>query len=298
MKKRKREVLLDKTRGFVKYKRETKMYRDPAVRQNDWDEIFDFKHVRRGLKTQAARCMDCGVPFCHSNNLGCPLGNIIPKFNDLVFHNEWKEAFNQLMQTNNFPEFTGRVCPAPCEGACVLGINEPPVTIKNIECSIIDHGFDNGWIKACPPQLRTGKKVAIVGSGPAGLAAADQLNKAGHTVTVYERNNRAGGLLMYGIPTMKLSKKVVQRRLDLMAEEGVIFKTGVNIGQDVTAQEIKEESDALLLCMGATWPRNLPIEGRDLTGIHFAMEFLQTWQQKQHGDDIEHLPFSAKVPTV
>ena len=244
------------------------------------------------------RCMDCGVPFCHSTSHGCPLGNIIPKFNDLVFHSDWKEALNQLTQTNNFPEFTGRVCPAPCEGACVLGINEPPVTIKNIECSIIDHGFDNGWIKACPPQLRTGKKVAIVGSGPAGLAAADQLNKAGHTVTVYERNNRAGGLLMYGIPTMKLSKKVVQRRLDLMAEEGVIFKTGVNIGQDVTAQNIKEESDALLLCMGATWPRNLPIEGRDLTGIHFAMEFLQTWQQKQHGDDIEHLPFSAKVPTV
>ena len=244
------------------------------------------------------RCMDCGVPFCHSTSHGCPLGNIIPKFNDLVFHSDWKEALNQLTQTNNFPEFTGRVCPAPCEGACVLGINEPPVTIKNIECSIIDHGFDNGWIKACPPQLRTGKKVAIVGSGPAGLAAADQLNKAGHTVTVYERNNRAGGLLMYGIPTMKLSKKVVQRRLDLMAEEGVIFKTGVNIGQDVTAQKIKEENDALLLCMGATWPRNLPIEGRDLTGIHFAMEFLQTWQQKQHGDDIEHLPFSAKVPTI
>ena len=239
--------------------------------------------------------MDCGVPFCHSTSHGCPLGNIIPKFNDLVFHNDWKEALNQLTQTNNFPEFTGRVCPAPCEGSCVLGINEPPVTIKNIECSIIDNGFDNGWIKAFPPKQRTGKRVAIVGSGPAGLAAADQLNKAGHIVTVYERNNRAGGLLMYGIPTMKLSKKVVQRRLDLMAGEGIIFKTGVNIGVDMTAQEIKDDSDALLLCMGATWPRNLPIEGRDLAGIHFAMEFLQTWQQKQHGDDIEHLPLSAKV---
>ena len=294
MKKKKRENLLDKTRGFVKYKRETKLYRDPVERQNDWEEIFDFKNVRRGLKTQAARCMDCGVPFCHSTSHGCPLGNIIPKFNDLVFHNDWKEALNQLTQTNNFPEFTGRVCPAPCEGSCVLGINEPPVTIKNIECSIIDNAFDNGWIKATAPSFRTGKKVAIVGSGPSGLAAADQLNKAGHTVTVYERNNRCGGLLMYGIPTMKLSKKVVQRRLDIMAAEGITFKTGVNIGKDVTPQELKDENDALLLCMGATWPRDLPIEGRGLEGIHFAMEFLQTWQQKQHGDNIDHLPFSAK----
>jgi len=294
MKKKKRENLLDKTRGFVKYKRESKLYRDPEERQHDWEEIFDFKNVRRGLKTQAARCMDCGVPFCHSTSHGCPLGNIIPKFNDLVFHSDWKEALNQLTQTNNFPEFTGRVCPAPCEGACVLGINEPPVTIKNIECTIIDNAFDNGWIKATAPRTRTGKKVAIVGSGPSGLAAADQLNKAGHTVTVYERNNRCGGLLMYGIPTMKLSKKVVQRRLDLMAAEGIQFKTSINIGKDVTAQEVKDDNDAMLLCMGATWPRDLPIEGRSLEGIHFAMEFLQTWQQKQHGDSIDHLPFSAK----
>jgi len=294
MKKRKREVLLDKTRGFVKYKRETKLYRDPSVRQNDWEEIFDFKNVRRGLKTQAARCMDCGVPFCHSNKLGCPLGNIIPKFNDLVFHNDWKEALNQLLQTNNFPEFTGRVCPAPCEGACVLGINETPVTIKNIECSIIDHGFEQGWIKADPPKHRTGFTVAIVGSGPSGLAAASQLNKAGHLVTVFERNNRIGGLLTYGIPTMKLSKEVVQRRVDLMAEEGIIFKTGVNIGKDVTASQLKEDYNAVLLCMGATWPRDLPIKGRDLKGIHFAIEFLQTWQQKQRGDDIDHLPLSAQ----
>merc|ERR1712012_94841 len=294
MKKKKRETMLDKTRGFVKYKRETKMYRDPVDRQQDWEEIFDFKSVRRGLKTQAARCMDCGVPFCHSTSHGCPLGNIIPKFNDLVFHSDWREALNQLTQTNNFPEFTGRVCPAPCEGSCVLGINEPPVTIKNIECSIIDNAFDQGWIKPYPPKFRTGKRVAIVGSGPSGLAAADQLNKAGHTVTVYERNNRCGGLLMYGIPTMKLSKKVVQRRLDLMAAEGIVFKTSINIGQDVSAQQIKDENDAMLLCMGATWPRDLPIEGRKFSGIHFAMEFLQTWQQKQHGDSIEHLPLSAK----
>merc|ERR1719187_1272188 len=294
MKKRKREVLLDKTRGFVKYKRETKMYRDPAVRQNDWDEIFDFKHVRRGLKTQAARCMDCGVPFCHSNNLGCPLGNIIPKFNDLVFHNEWKEAFNQLMQTNNFPEFTGRVCPAPCEGACVLGINEPPVTIKNIECSIIDNAWEQGWMKSNPPKKRTGKSVAIVGSGPSGLAAADQLNKAGHLVTVFERNNRVGGLLMYGIPTMKLSKEVVQRRVDLMAAEGGEVKVSANVGKDIAPVDLKNENDAVLLGLGATWPRDLPIEGRNFKGIHFAMEFLQTWQQKQHGDDIDHLPLSAE----
>ena len=298
MKKKKQEVLLDKTRGFVKYKRETKLYRDPASRQKDWDEIYDFKNVRRGLKTQAARCMDCGVPFCHSVSHGCPLGNIIPKFNDLVFNDDWKEALNQLTQTNNFPEFTGRVCPAPCEGACVLGINEPPVTIKNIECSIIDNGFEKGWIKASPPATRTGKTVAIVGSGPSGLAAADQLNKAGHSVTVFERNNRIGGLLMYGIPTMKLSKEVVQRRVDLMAEEGIEFKPNTDVGKDISPKELNENYDSVLLCLGATWPRDLPIPDRDAEGIHFAMEFLQTWQQKQHGDNIDHLPLSAKDKDV
>lgn len=284
MEAKKQEIVLDKTRGFVKYKRETKMYRDAAERQKDWDEIYDFKHVRKGLKTQSARCMDCGVPFCHSTSHGCPLGNIIPKFNDLVFQDNWKEALHQLLQTNNFPEFTGRVCPAPCEGACVLGINEPPVTIKNIECAIIDNGFERGWIQPVPPEKRTGKKVAIVGSGPAGLAAADQLNKAGHEVTVYERSNRIGGLLQYGIPTMKLSKAVVKRRIDLMASEGVVFKTGVNVGKDFPTNKLLDTNDALVLCLGATSPRDLPIPNRDADGIHFAMEFLQTWQRTQHGD--------------
>lgn len=292
MKKRKLEVL-DKTKGFVKYGREGRMYRDAKTRQKDWEEIYDFKHVRQGLRKQAARCMDCGVPFCHSTTHGCPLGNIIPKFNDLVFHNDWKEALHQLLQTNNFPEFTGRVCPAPCEGACVLGINSPAVTIKNIECAIIDKGFEMGWIQPCPPLNRSGKTVAIIGSGPSGLAAADQLNKAGHCVTVYERANRVGGLLQYGIPTMKLSKKhVVQRRVDLLAAEGIRFRTGVNIGVDLPAAQLYEDYDAVLMCMGATQPRDLPIPGRDSEGIHYAMEYLQTWQQKQRGDNLE--PISAK----
>ena len=217
----------------MKYKRQTGHYRPVEKRMEDWNEIYNFKGVRKGLKTQAARCMECGVPFCQSNH-GCPLGNIIPKWNDLVFQDNWKEALNQLLQTNNFPEFTGRVCPAPCEGACVLGISEPAVTIKNIECAIIDHAFEQGWIVPHPPVNRTGKKIAIVGSGPAGLAAAHQLNKAGHLVTVFERNDRVGGLLQYGIPTMKLSKEVVQRRVNLLAEEGIVFKTGVNVGKDIS----------------------------------------------------------------
>lgn len=297
MEKKRLEKILDKTRGFVKYKRETSMYRPAAERQKDWNEIYNFEGVRRGLRTQAARCMECGVPFCQSSH-GCPLGNIIPKWNDLVFNNNWKEALNQLLQTNNFPEFTGRVCPAPCEGACVLGINELPVTIKNIECSIIDHAFEQGWIKPEPPLVRTGKKVAVVGSGPAGLAAAHQLNKAGHLVTVFERNDRVGGLLQYGIPTMKLSKEVVQRRVNLLAEEGITFKTGVNVGKDISAKELQDEHDAVLLCMGATWPRDLPITNRQLEGIHFAMAFLETWQKKQMGNKIDVTPLSAKDKDV
>lgn len=281
--KKKLDQVLDKTRGFIKYKRETSVYRNAADRQQDWKEVFNFPHVRSNLKVQAARCMECGVPFCQSNSHGCPLGNIIPKWNDLVFNGNWREAINQLLQTNNFPEFTGRVCPAPCEGACVLGISEPAVTIKNIECAIIDHAFEQGWITPQVPRVRTGKRVAVVGSGPAGLAAAQQLNKAGHLVTVFERNDRPGGLLQYGIPTMKLSKEVVQRRLDLMVAEGIEFRCNVHIGRDVMGSQLEQEYDAVLFTTGATWPRDLNLPNRDLKGIHFAMEFLQASQQKLNG---------------
>ncbi|CAH1997917.1 unnamed protein product [Acanthoscelides obtectus] len=284
---RKAERVLDKVRGFMKYPREAAPYRPAEKRMKDWDEVYNFTHVRKGLRVQSARCMDCGVPFCQSNSHGCPLGNIIPKWNFLVFQNQWRQALNHLLQTNNFPEFTGRVCPAPCEAACVLGISEPSVTIKNIECAIIDHAFENGWIVPQVPTSRTDKKVAIVGSGPAGLACAHQLNKAGHTVTVFERNDRVGGLLQYGIPTMKLSKTVVQRRVDLLTAEGITFKTNVNVGKDISAKELSEEYDAVILCTGATWPRDLPLPGRQLNGIHFAMEFLESWQKKQLGANFD-----------
>lgn len=275
------DKILDKNKGFIKYKREAQIYRDSTDRQNDWNEVYNFPHVRKNLKTQAARCMECGVPFCQSNTHGCPLGNIIPKWNDLVFHGDWKEALNQLLQTNNFPEFTGRVCPAPCEGSCVLGISEPAVTIKNIECAIIDHAFEQGWIKPEIPSQRSGKRVAIVGSGPSGLAAAHQLNKAGHNVIVFERNDRVGGLLQYGIPTMKLSKEVVKRRVDLMASEGIEFKTNVHVGKDIKAEMLVNEFDAVLITTGATWPRDLPLANRNLNGIFFAMEFLESQQKSQ-----------------
>ena len=270
---------MGKPTGFMEFHRELPPDRSPLERINDWEEFHDhFSEAK--LRQQGGRCMDCGIPFCHTGTLisgmasGCPINNLIPEWNDLVYRGLWKEALERLHKTNNFPEFTGRVCPAPCEGSCVLGINELPVTIKTLECSIVDNGFVQGWVKPEPPEKRTGKKVAVVGSGPAGLACAAQLNRAGHLVTVYERADRIGGLLMYGIPNMKLDKNIVQRRVDLMAEEGVKFITNTAVGVDISASALREQFDAVVLCCGATKPRDLPIPGRDLKGIHFAMEFL------------------------
>nr|AYV89261.1 glutamate synthase 1 NADH chloroplastic [Tetranychus evansi] len=271
---------LDKVRGFMKYKRLRGYYRDTSKRSKDWNEVYDFNYIKENVQTQAARCMECGVPFCQSSQ-GCPLGNIIPKWNDLVYQNDWQEAINQLLQTNNFPEFTGRVCPAPCEGACVLGINTPAVAIKSIEVSIIEKAFEMGWMKPMPPLTRTGKKCAVIGSGPAGLSCAHQLNKVGHTVTVYERNDRVGGLLQYGIPTMKLSKKIVQRRIELMTAEGINFKTNCDIGKTINVKDLFDQYDAVCVATGATWPRDLNIPGRELNGIYFAMTYLETWQKQQ-----------------
>ncbi|KAK5661528.1 hypothetical protein OQA88_11432 [Cercophora sp. LCS_1] len=269
---KKKALVLDKTKGFMKYQRRSEKYRNPGTRVKDWAEISSRLNDDE-LKYQAARCMDCGVPFCQSDT-GCPISNIIPKWNELIFQNQWRDALDRLLMTNNFPEFTGRVCPAPCEGACVLGINEDPVGIKSIECAIIDRGFEKGWMVPQPPAVRTGKKIAVIGSGPAGLACADQLNKAGHLVTVYERADRLGGLLMYGIPNMKLDKRIVKRRTDFMEAEGIIFKTGVAVGEDIQLLDLKKENDAVVIATGATVARDLPIKGRNLEGIHFAMEFL------------------------
>lgn len=271
---------MGKPTGFLEFERQPIPDRSPLQRVKDWKEIHDLR-VDENVSTQAARCMDCGVPYCHTGMTiegvasGCPINNLIPEFNDLVYRGRWEEALGRLRKTNNFPEFTGRVCPAPCEGSCVLGVIDPAVTIKNIECAIVDRGWEEGWLPPTPPEQRTGKKVAVVGSGPAGLSCADQLNKAGHEVTVYERADRIGGLLMYGIPNMKLDKvEVVERRVNLMREEGVKFVTNANIGVTHDIEEIRKESDALVLCCGATKARDLPIEGRTLNGVHFAMEFL------------------------
>jgi NAD(P)H-dependent glutamate synthase small subunit len=268
---------MGKVTGFMEFDRNQAPYRNAGKRLLDFQEIYtDHDEVR--LTNQGARCMDCGVPFCQSND-GCPIHNLIPEWNDLVYRHQWREALDRLHKTNNFPEFTGRVCPAPCEGACVLGITDPAVTIKNIEMAIIDRGFEEGWVKPNPPSQRTGKRIAVVGSGPAGLAAADQLNKAGHTVIVYERADRIGGLLMYGIPNMKLDKaEVVERRLNLLREEGVEFVTNAHIGDGsegtISGSDLVNDFDAVLLATGATIPRDLPIPGRDLRGVHFAMDFL------------------------
>ena len=263
---------MGKPTGFMEFERATIPYRDPMLRILDFNE-FNEKPAEEHLKTQGARCMDCGIPFCMSAT-GCPVDNLIPEWNDLVYRGRWREALDRLHKTNNFPEFTGRVCPAPCEGACCLGFTEPAVTIKNIECTIVNRGFEEGWIVPEPPKHRTGKSVAVIGSGPAGLAAAAQLNKAGHKVTVYERDDRIGGLLMYGIPNMKLDKGVVDRRVNLLRAEGVEFVTGAHVGVNVDVKELREKNDAIILAAGATKPRDLPIPGRDLKGVHFAMEFL------------------------
>ena len=267
---------MGKPTGFKEFAREAAPYRDAAVRILDYEEIFTERDEER-LTRQGARCMDCGIPFCQSED-GCPVFNLIPEWNDLVYRGHWREALDRLHETNNFPEFTGRVCPAPCEGSCVLGITDPAVTIKNIEQAIIDRGFDEGWVVPQPPAERTDKRIAVIGSGPAGLAAAAQLNKAGHNVTVYERADRIGGLLMYGIPNMKLDKSVVQRRVDLLAAEGVRFETGADIRDgsngSIDARELLARNDAVLLATGATTPRDLPIPGRELAGVHFAMDFL------------------------
>ncbi|HIF32522.1 MAG TPA: glutamate synthase subunit beta [Planctomycetes bacterium] len=263
---------MGKPTGFKEFPRKNVPYRDPVERASDYLEIYTDPNEEH-LRTQGARCMDCGVPFCQSTT-GCPIDNLIPEWNHLIYQGRWQEALDRLHKTNNFPEFTGRVCPAPCEGACVLGITDPAVTIKNIENSIVDRGFAEGWVNAEPPTMRTGKTVAIVGSGPAGLAAAAQLNKAGHSVTVYERADRIGGLLMYGIPNMKLDKGIVERRLRLLQEEGVRFVTNADVGKTVNPKELMDNHDALLFATGATKPRNLEIPGRELTGVHFAMDFL------------------------
>ncbi len=271
---------MGKPTGFIEFLRELPSELTPLDRLHNWDE-FHLPMPEDKLRNQAARCMDCGTPFCHTGTLisgmasGCPINNLIPEWNDLIYRGLWREALDRLHKTNNFPEFTGRVCPAPCEGSCVLGIHNPPVTIKNIECSIIDKGWESGWITANPPAIRTGKKVAVIGSGPAGLAAADQLNKAGHWVTVYERADRPGGLLMYGIPNMKLDKEeVVLRRLQMLEQEGVKMVCNTEVGKDISSQDLLNEYDAIVICTGATKPRDLNIEGRQLKGIHFAMEFL------------------------
>lgn len=271
---------MGKITGFKEYARETPERRPVAERVNDWLEVYrEFPEEK--VRIQGARCMDCGVPFCHT---GCPLNNIIPDWNDLVYRDRWREAIRMLHATNNFPEFTGRICPAPCEAACVLGINEPPVTIKAIERAIIDHAWRQGWIRPEPPEVRTGKRVAIIGSGPAGLAAAQQLNRAGHWVTVFEKADRIGGLLRYGIPDFKMEKRHIDRRLEQLAAEGVQFVTRAHVGRSVPVEDLRKEFDAILLAVGAEQPRDLKVPGRELKGIHFAMDFLAQQNKRNAGD--------------
>ena len=271
---------MGKVTGFKEFERKVPSYLPAEERTQNYKE-FIVQLPPEEVQTQGARCMDCGIPFCHT---GCPLGNIIPDFNDHVYNGKWEAALKSLLSTNNFPEFTGRICPAPCESACVLGINKPPVTIKNIEVSIIDYAYAQGFIKPNPPLFRTGKKVAVIGSGPAGLAAADQLNKAGHLVTVFERSDRLGGLMRYGIPDFKLGKDVVQRRVDLMAAEGITFRTSAEVGVNVPVEELKNDFDAIVLAGGSTLARDLPITGRDAKGVYLAMDFLRQNNKRVAGD--------------
>jgi glutamate synthase (NADPH/NADH) small chain len=273
---------MGKVTGFMELGRKTPSKRDPGARVEDYLEIYT-EPTEEQIRGQAARCMDCGVPFC---NNGCPLGNIIPDWNDLVYRGKWREALDRLHRTNNFPEFTGRICPAPCESACVLGINDDPVTIEFIEKAIAEHGFAEGWVEPQPPARRSDKRVAVVGSGPAGLAAAQQLNRAGHRVTLFEKQDRVGGLLRYGIPDFKLEKWTIDRRVELMVAEGVELRTGVHVGRDVTGPDLLREFDAVLLTGGAEAPRDLPVSGRDLGGVHFAMEFLEQQNRRVAGDAV------------
>jgi glutamate synthase (NADPH/NADH) small chain len=271
-----------KVTGFIEIHRHKQPSRPVAERVKDWREVY-LPYPVQELRDQGARCMDCSIPFCHQ---GCPLGNLIPEWNDLVYRDRWREAIERLHATNNFPEFTGRLCPAPCEGSCVLAINDDPVTIKSIENAIIDRAFDEGWVHAQPPLKRTGKRVAVVGSGPAGLAAAEQLNRAGHHVTVFERADRIGGLLRYGIPEFKMEKRVLDRRLAVMEADGIVFRVNMNIGVDVPVEELRTTFDAIVLTGGATAPRDLPVPGRELKGIHFAMDYLTQQNQRCEGDPV------------
>ena len=286
---------MGKKTGFMEYPRETPKRRPVEERVHDWHEVY-LPYANGNLQKQAARCMDCGIPFCHQ---GCPLGNIIPDWNDLVYRDRWREAIARLFATNNFPEFTGRLCPAPCEGSCVLGINSDAVSIKQIELRIIERAYEEGWVAPPKPAVRTGKKVAVVGSGPAGLAAAEQLNKAGHTVTVFERADRIGGLLRYGIPEFKIEKQFLDRRLRLMEEGGISFRTNAHIGANVPVETLRREFDAIVLSGGACQPRDLPIPGRELKGIHFAMEYLTLQNKRCAGDSIPDEKFiTAKDKSV
>jgi glutamate synthase (NADPH/NADH) small chain len=277
---------MGKVTGFLEHRRELPLRRPVTERINDWFEIY-IEYPEDKVRTQGARCMDCGVPFCHN---GCPLNNIIPDWNDLVYRGRWEEAIRRLHATNNFPEFTGRICPAPCEASCVLGINEPPVTIRNIEKTVIEHAWSEGWIRLEPLMEETGKRVAVIGSGPAGLAAAQQLRRVGHAVTVFEKNEKPGGLLRFGIPNFKLEKHVIERRLRQMEAEGVEFVNNAHVGQNVSVNDLREKYDVLLLCGGSEQPRDLPLPGRELKGIHFAVDYLSQQNRRCEG-----LPFDAEA---